>query len=222
MDVASHIQIIRQRLDDRVEPYMVSDDAILHEINRVRREFAAELLPLSTTQSLFYSANNPLVLAPENLIKVRDLWASNLNKVQITTLVELLPLLTDDYGLQIAANWMALTGMPRYAITDFQTGYFRLVPTPIEAGTLTLLGYVYPEDLELSDADDEFLPRWQDHFHESVLATLFHSHDYELENPQMAQQWAAKWQETLFKARSEIERNTRGPGTVRFNSRGVW
>lgn len=220
------VELVRERLDDKSEPYLVSDDMLAEIIDDVQHEYCEATLCLtdSDTYTITLIAGTSLYQLDSRIAKVRRGYlTSGLRRVDAVTRKGIEDVYyTVDYGAQNQYAWRTATGEPRYMVTDYDDGYVRVVPIPTAVDTIELEVYLRPAPITdvgdtLTLADDkarDLIP--------GVLAQCYGMQDSEIYDAKQEQMWLAKWERKLGRRTGQIERNTRGAGNVRFNRNGVW
>lgn len=215
---------VRERLDDVVEPFLVSTDRILDYLNWAQQTFCARTLYLSDASTFRFTIapNQEWIDLDEQIIKIRRLVLSSEHIVHpLTSLEAEQGSITMDYGLQTTTNWRAAVGTPRFLITDLEPRRGRLFPLPVVAATGVIECFRYPELMTLTD-DPEVEFRWHPVLVAGAAMQVFKGTDYELRNQREAEAAEIQFERGLAEATVAIERDRRGPGVVRFNRQGVW
>lgn len=215
---------VRERLDDVIEPFLVSTDRILDYLNWSQQTFCARTLYLSDASSfrVTITPDQEWVDLDEQIIKIRRLILSSGQIVHPLTRLEAeLGAITSDYGPRFVANWRSAAGTPRYLITDLEPRRGRLYPIPVAAATGVIECFRYPELLTLTD-DPEVEFRWHPVLIAGAVMQVFRGTDYEVPNPRDAQAAEIEFERGLAEATIAIERERRGPGVVRYNRQGLW
>lgn len=149
MNLAALRELARIDLDDRVEPYLWTDEELDEAANDAVMEAArrARLLRDSTTPAITQiplSAGQALVTLDPRVIRVdRARLASASSPLDLVLLRD---------ADRRAPGWEDYEpATPRYLIPDYQTGAVRLVPAPAATDTLRLTVIRLP----LADMDDD-------------------------------------------------------------------
>lgn len=213
---------VREKLNDIVEPFLFSDGKIYDALSRAQRDFVERTLCLQRVFELQLLEGISEYPLDEYTMKVRRISDENGYVIQPRTVSEMdLGFVTRDYGQMTVMNWRAMTGQPRYAVTDLVDRRLFFVPTPATDVKVSVEAYVYPEDLS-ETTEPEIPVRWVDELLAGALMNLFRLHDMELYDPREAEAWEKRWEVALFRAVGFVERDQRGSSAGRFNRNGVW
>jgi hypothetical protein len=218
--------MIRARLDDSSEPYLISDTLLAEALDDAQREYAKRTLCLrdASNYSITVTADEPLYDVDPLIMSIRSArLATSLRNVVPTTLAQISERIgTPDYGL-FTSNWQDATGTPEFAITDMETDKIRLVPIPTYTSeTMNLIVYLYPTPITALDVELTIPDRMRPDLVAGALHRLYRIEDAEIYDPKAADRWGRDWAEKLHRAESDLKRDTRGGGVVRMSTRGVW
>jgi len=219
------VTIIRSKLADTVEPYLLSDDDLVHYIDEAQREYAERTLCMrdATTYTVSVTADDPWITVDPRILHIREgyLQTSRRTLKPITLSRMSGELFSPDYG-QLRVGWRTTTGTPEYMITDIQEGAIRLAPIPVASETLEFVASLYPADftdvddaLTLPDRDRRDLPY-------GVLMRVYGMQDSELFDPQAEAKNRSLWELAISRGVERHQKFSRGAGNVRFNNTGVW
>lgn len=228
MTIPELIAQIRIIIDDTVQPYMVSDEDIVFAIDSSQSDFAEQTYCLFSGADLTVEAteNSPWVTLPSNVLGVRALVNADGSYIRPVTTVEMDFGHFSSSGLAIRQDtWRALSGTPKFAVTDQSKDKLRLVPKPSADVTLTLEAYMLPTKID--DAAD--LLEIPSEYHSDLIAgaakILYGTQNVEIFDPNKSQEWAIKWQmaldvakEQLDTARRVVIRNFRLPRTMEYRN----
>lgn len=126
-----------------------------------------------------------------------------------------------DYGFT-STDWRDATGVPQYIITDMDTEFVRIYPIPQANDQVQLECYIYPDVIDDTDVEPMIPERWRMYLVAGALSHLYAIQDAELLDPEQQGFWQQRWMLELTKAQSQMNRNQRGPGTVKMSQQGVW
>lgn len=217
--------LIRQKLDDTVSPYLVSDTELYLALGLAQRRFAEETLclPNDGTYTLAVVAGTATYAIDDAIMKLRPGYLVTSERIVMPeTLVSITTkAVRDDYGLQ-KYDWRTATGTPEYMLTDRSSGFVTLVPIPVVTETMNLSGYLTPDHMTGAGDALEIPDRYRLHLVAGTLAELYLSQDNDIYDPKAASIWERKWAQNIASARSYIERDTRGPGIARASTQGLW
>lgn len=225
---AQLIQHIRVKLDDIVEPYLVSDADVIRALDVAQFQFAEQTFCLYDASSATVTtvAENPWVAVPDNVLRLRNLVRPTGEVVRPTTLAEL------EYGYARfednplpTATWRALTGAPRFAVTDMEPTRLRLVPIPTAVETLQIEAFIAPPSLIPVDNEPAIGERWLHDLIYGALMQIYSMQDTELYSPEASEQYRQRWEqaltiaiETLGRKQRDITRRFRLPRTLERNT----
>ena len=205
------IAAVRVRLDDVVLPYRVASSLILEQASLTQTEFARSTLALYGVSSGAVTADDPWLDIPETMIVVK---AVILDDVQLRpiTVGEL------DFGYFTIndaensgrfGNWRALTGTPKFVVTDMYPNKVRLVPYPDNDGTASIEGFVTPPDLVFDGIVTPVNPQIPLMYHELLMAgtllRLYLLMDVDVADANKAQFYGKQWYEGLAEARHNLQ-----------------
>ena len=224
MNTADLVMLVREKMDDLVEPYLTSDLMILDALNRAQKEFTRSTYSTYVEAPTTVIADDPWITLPEELLIVK---AATYNKKQIRviTMHELdigyfrgeatMPMTSTRW-----TDWRNLTGVPRFLITDVGPGRLRLVPTPDAATVITdttvlLEGYGIPAPMEINGADPNVPLQYVEDLSLGALFHLYNNQDTDLFNGGQSQMYFQLWRNLISDA--QVALNTQ----VRVQQRGM-
>lgn len=194
MDLSQLITICRDRIDDKVEPYLVSDDDWTRYAIQAQTEAAERSLSLLADYEIAIAAGQAdYLLDPLIIIPVRAKLTNGKTPLVKTTQRDIDRLQTE---------WATQTGHPRWFYEIEHT--IRLYPVPEEDDVLTLRAYSYPSstlsypdslDLEIEEKDHYFLTHW-------MCWEALSKSDNELYDSEMAQRELALFEKRFGPSRS--------------------
>ena len=201
MLVSELIALVRERVDDKVEPYLVSDAQMIQFANTAQREACergAVLFDSSTTGVCSYSVDagaGTVILDPSILTILRAQYDG-------TDLVRI-----------PAHGYAQLRARLRSASTPWGYldigGVLHFYPPPQDAGTLTLEVYRYPlADLESTDDEPEIPARdhvYLAHWMTWEAASLWDEAGDGVYDPELAKRELALFERRFGPARSATE-----------------
>jgi hypothetical protein len=209
---------------------MVSDADLLFALNSAQSDFAEQTFCLfsGTADTITTTVNDPWVDKPAKTLSVRALVRSDGSYIRPVTTVEM------DYGhfsssgLAVKQDtWRALTGNPKFAVTDQSKTKLRLVPMPTTVDTLTVEAYMLPADITATAS-----PEIPEEYHSDLLAgaasILYGSQNVEIFDANSSQEWQAKWFGAIEKAKDQLDtarrvvvRNFKLPRTIEYRNAPV-
>ena len=219
------IELVRERLDDRAEPYLVSDQQIATALDIAQREFVEETLCLTNSSSYtidvvadtaWYDVDPSIMHIRNGYLRTARTELAQASEADISDFLS-----APDYG-QIKNDWRSAEGTPQYMVTDLETDKIRLVPSPIQNDTLELSVHPYPTLVAESDTELSIPDIWRPTLVAGACAQLYRTDDAELYDAQAADRALGEWKMHLSRARAQYERNNRGPGRVHMARTGVW
>lgn len=159
MDLSQLITISRDRIDDKIEPYLVSDGDWTRYAIQAQMEAAERSLSLLYDYEIAITADQAeYATDPSVIVPVRAKLANGSTPLVKTTRRDI---------DRLQADWEPQTGQPRWFF-EFEHS-IRLYPIPEEDDVLTLRAYSYPQstlsypdslDLEIEEKDHYFLTHW--------------------------------------------------------------
>lgn len=138
------LSIFRSEVEDTVAEYFWTDEDFFWYLTEAQKEFAhnTDYFKDSTSDItiLNVTAGTPWVDIDPRLIEIRRVKLSGRSlPLRIVNFNELdREYTTGQYGEQLSGNWDTATGSPKLFVTDEQTGKARLIPGPINDGTINL------------------------------------------------------------------------------------
>lgn len=211
MKTTELLALVRTTIDDTIEPYLVSDADIVTYLSEAQKDFAEQTYCLfsATTETTSATSGNAWVDIPSNVILLRALVTSSGAYIRPVTTVEL------DYGHFSAGSgavkqntWRALTGSPKFAVTDQSSTQVRLVPAPTANATYTVEAYIRPEDLSI-DSGAEIDPVIPNEYQEDLVAgavyRLYGSQNVELFDPNKSVEWRMRWNDVIMRAINQLD-----------------
>jgi hypothetical protein len=163
MNLAALIAHTRQRIDDVVEPYWVSDEVLVAAANTAQREACERAL------LLYDNATQALCAVPITAGQAKYTLHPSVITVLHARVVgqdhPLIKAMQDDLDHHVA-NWFEKSGTPRWYFQREQ--FLRLYPAPDTSGVLHLELYRYPltdllvaaDEPELQEKDHVYLTHW--------------------------------------------------------------
>jgi len=127
--------------------------------------------------------------------------------------------LEDDYGLQsLSANWEALTGTPRYLVTDMISDKGRLVGIPADDDTLNLVIFRLPlTDIEDDGSEFEVTDlRHQRAFIHWMKKRAYEKHDTQTLNTKLSRDSELQFRSYAEEAKHQYRRLRMKAGTIRY------
>lgn len=228
MTISELITQIRIVIDDTVQPYLVSDDDIVFSIDSAQSDFAEQTYCLFSGADLAVEAvaNSPWVDLPSGVLGVRALVNSNGSYIRPVTTVEMDFGHFSSSGLAIRQEtWRALTGTPKFAVTDQSKEKLRLVPKPTANTTLTLEAYMLPTKISALTDTLEIPNEYHPDLIAGAARILYGTQNVEIFDPNKSQEWAVKWQMALETAKEQLDtarrvviRNFRLPRTMEYRN----
>lgn len=222
------IEILQSDIDDDIFPGYGDDSEsltpeakILFWLNLAQREWAriTEVLQDSSSFPTAVVAGEELSVLDDLIIRVLRIWFQNSRRVvdPVTQKQVECKYLGDDYGASIS-SWELSTGNPRYAVTDWQKGFLRWVPVPVENDTAILSVVRYPLDRITSCGSVMEIDRDEDQYAmlDFVKWKVYSQQDADVYDKELG----AIFRDTFFtKAESrkrEVHNLTKPGGAVRY------
>lgn len=228
MTVTELIAQIRIITDDTVMPYLMSDDDIVFAIDTAQSDFAEQTYCLFSGADLTVTATagSPWVTLPSNVLGVRALVNADGSYIRPVTTVEMDFGHFASSGLAIRQDtWRALSGTPKFAVTDQSKDKIRLVPKPTANATLTLEAYMLPTKLDDAATPLEIPSEYHADLIAGAAKILYGTQNVEIFDQNKSQEWAAKWQMALEAAKEQLDtarrvviRNFRLPRTMEYRN----
>jgi hypothetical protein len=224
MDTPALIMVVREKLDDLVEPYLVSDVDIVESLNRAQKEFVRSTYSTFVENTAPLIADSPWVEVPANVLIVRSVIHGDAQLRVVTShemeLGYFKVRTTSEMTTERWTNWRSQTGTPRFAITDVGPGKLRLVPTPNAAATVisptvTIEGYGVPDPMDLAGTPPNVPLQFLEDLATGALFHLYSNQDAELFNANQAQSYFQLWQHVIQDA--QVALGTR----LRVQQRGM-
>lgn len=214
MNTAEFISAVRIRLDDTKIRQRVSDDTILEQATLTQIEFARATLVLYDIVPSSITAGNPWLALPSNFFFVKSVLYG-MTQLRPITISEL------DFGyytLDTTENtnrfgsWRAVTGTPKFIVTDAYPDKVRVVPIPIANTAVSIEGYIIPP--AITTAVSPVIPEM---YHEVLVAgtllRLYSLFDIDVFNSSKAQVYGNQWYQGIAEAqnnlRTPLRRNIR-------------
>lgn len=211
MNTTDLVYIVRTVIDDTVEPYLVSDEDIVTYLSEAQKDFAEQTYCLfsATTETTSSTSGNAWVDIPSNVLTLRALVTESGAYIRPVTTIEL------DYGhfsvgggAVKQSTWRALTGTPKFAVTDQSSTQVRLVPAPTTGATYTVEAYIRPDDLSIATGS-EVDPVIPNEYHEDLVAgavyRLYGSQNVDLFDPDKSVEWRMKWNDIIMRAINQLD-----------------
>lgn len=186
MNLAELTQLFRLAANDQIEPYFWSDEAVAEWFNEAQDEAAIR-------GRLIHESDSALICA----IKVKPGQATyklhpSLYEIDYIALEregltnrQPLKLVSGERLNEVMPQWREREGDPEYAIQGDKG--IRLVPRPLDAGTVRLEGYRLPTSAMDSDSDEpELNSTHHRHLVQWALFKAFSVPDAEIFDPQRA------------------------------------
>jgi len=206
---------VRTLADDTVQPYFVDDAQLLVFLDDRQRELARDTLCLLRARfaPVAVKAGDPWVAPPPSVVKPRTAVSqadgTELRAVPVNEIAELM--LTNASGG--TSGWRAATGVPQYIVTDLDSEWWRLVPSPVAADVLDLEAYVYPDPIESTTCEPQVPDEYAEGLYLGVLADVFNIEDAEsMYDPKKALEYLTKWEVFKRDAANKHERDKRQGG----------
>lgn len=221
MTTAELITLVRQIIDDTVEPYLLTDEQIRTALANAEKEFALATLSNFKRSSVSITAGSPWADIPTDFIFVRSVLLDN-TQLRVVTTHEM------DYGFfdlgpgEDAVRWSQWRegeGTPKFAITDMGPDQLRLVPIPAADETLEVEGFGVPVSLDLAGS-----PMIPSTFHEALRLGAVHRiyamQDTEIGNQERAVQYLNLWMQEIGLARQTLQSEKRAQSRMMSLPRG--
>lgn len=214
MTSAELITALRARLDDEVEPYLVSTATLLEQASLTQVEFARVTLALYGVELVAITTDDPWLILPDNFFVVKTAVLDG-KQLRPVTLSEL------DFGYYTFNNsenterfdsWREAKGTPKFVVTDTYPNKLRLVPYPKIDGIVSVEGYVVPANLVLYDAgppevlavDPEIPALYHELLIAGTLLRVYSLFDADTFNMTRAQLYSTQWYQGLAEAQNNL------------------
>lgn len=214
MTSAELIAALRVRLDDEVEPYLVSTATLLEQASLTQTEFARVTLVLYGVESVAITADDPWLTLPSNffVVKTAVFGGKQLRPITLSELDFGYYTFNDFENTTRFGDWREASGTPKFLVTDTYPNKLRLVPYPKINGTVSVEGYVVPADLAIYDvgppevlAVDPKIPELYDELLiAGTLLRVYSLFDSDTFNMTRAQLYNAQWYQGLVEAQNNL------------------
>lgn len=221
MTTVELITLVRQIIDDTVEPYLLTDEQIRTALANAEKEFALATLSNFKRSSVSITAGSPWAVIPTDFIFIRSVLLGNI-QLRVVTTHEM------DYGFfdlgpgetsMRWTNWREEEGIPKFAITDMGPDQLRFVPIPSTDETLEVEGFSVPVSLNLAGS-----PTIPSIFHEALRLGAVHRiyamQDAEIGNQERAAQYLNLWMQEVGLARQTLQSEKRAQSRMISLPRG--
>lgn len=206
---------IRVQLDDRAQPYLVSDDDILSALDQAQNEFVEQTLCLTDATSFSVTTEPGIAffVVDPMILKLRAAYSETQQRdVQVVS----------RQYFESLGRRRGTTGDVSYILTDTTTGRGEFIPTPVRAEVIRFDVYLHPTPLVHEGIDPSIPDRFRRHLIAGAMSILYGIADSQIYDAQAQSKWEMKWQMALRDSLGKVMRDQRGPAVVRFNSGGVW
>lgn len=210
MNTAEFISAVRIRLDDTRIRQRVSDDTILEQATFTQIEFARATLVLYDVVSSSITAGDPWLVLPSNFFVVKSviLDTAQLRPITISELDFGYYTLTTTENINRFDEWRAVTGTPKFIITDAYPDKVRVVPIPIANAVVSIEGYVIPP--AITTTVNPVIPEM---YHEVLVAgtllRLYSLFDIDVFNSSKAQVYGNQWYQGVAEAQNNLRTSLR-------------
>lgn len=208
MNSAELITAVRIRLDDTKVRHRVTDETILEQATFTQIEFARATLVLYDVASSSITAGDPWLTLPSNFFVVKTviLGTAQLRPITLSELDFGYFTLTTTENDSRFNGWRAVTGTPKFVVTDTYPDKLRLVPIPIANATVSIEGYVVSPAITAVVS-----PTIPEMYHEvlvaGILLRLYSLFDIDVFNSSKAQVYGNQWYQGI----AEVQNNLRTP-----------
>lgn len=211
MNTSDLVMVAREKLDDLVAPYLVSDADMVKALNRAQKEFVRATYSTFVENTAALVADDPWVDVPANVLIVRSVIHNNL-QLRVVTTHEM------DFGYfrttgQMTSsrwtNWRAETGTPRFAITDMGPGKIRLVPKPDATAAaadpnMIVEGYGVPDPMDLVSVDPNVPIQYVEDLSLGALFYIYSNQDTDVFDTNQAQLNYQLWNNVIRDAQMAL------------------
>ena len=204
------VAAIRVRLDDTLNPPRVSTSTILEQASLTQCEFARSTLVLFDTVDVTVTPSTGWVEVPDNFffLKTAILNGTQLRSITISELDFGYYSFNKKENTERFANWRAVTGTPKFIVTDMFADRARLVPYPQTEVVVSLEGYVIPSKLSLT-VNPEIPEAYHELLVSGTLMRLFVLFDVDVLNESKAQVYSTQWYQGLAEAQNNLRTGLR-------------
>lgn len=211
MNTVDLVIAVREKLDDLVEPYLISDLDMLDALNRAQKEF------VRSTYSTFIDNIAPITDAspwadiPANVLVVRSVIHNN-KQLRVVTTHEMdfgYFRTTGDMTSARWTGWRAETGTPRFAITDMGPRQLRLVPRPDAAAVssdpnIILEGFGIPDPMDLISVNPNVPMQYEEDLALGALFHIYSNQDTDFFDVNQAQNYFQLWKGVIRDAQAAL------------------
>jgi len=126
--------------------------------------------------------------------------------------------LSSDYGISVHRDWRAdgVTGTPRILITDEESGYYTLYPTPVANDVCQLVVYRLPKAPIYDGGVLEIPEEYRLKLITGMKAQAYLKMDEETHDEDLALKYKTQWLVDLQKFTAEFKQARKGPHKVRY------
>ncbi len=200
MNTTELIERVKLRLDDKIEPRVFNDAAILIALNDAQNEFALRTLCIfDGDEEISVTAQSPWATLPTGTCWVTAAWLSAEIPLRLVTQHELEFGYFEINGVESPtrhSGWRTAEGTPTFLVTDLGPHAARLVPRPIAGDSLFIERYRLPVTMT-ADVDPEIASTFHSDLVIGALAYLFDVPDTETYDKEEARLKRAAWEGRL-------------------------
>lgn len=211
MNTVELVMVVREKLDDLVEPYLVSDVDMVEALNRAQKEFVRSTYSTFVENTAPITDASPWVDVPANVLIVRSV-IHNDKQLRVVTTHEMdfgYFRTTGDMSSTRWTNWRAVSGTPRFAITDMGPGQLRLVPRPdvtavSDDPNITLEGYGVPDPMDLTSVNPNVPMQYEEDLALGALFHIYSNQDTDFFDVNQAQNYFQLWKGVIRDAQAAL------------------
>ena len=222
LETADLLAILREDLDDPEMPGNGDDSDCLWSDSELTRYLAeAQEIVCSKADVLFDQTTFTITTAADG--DGLYAWDPGITKIRkgIVTGQRVLDVLSvseinrkfnvTDLGWTLT-DWEESEGDPKYIVTDYEVGYVRLVPIPVQAETIKLHVYRLPTDSAVMEIPERYR-------RELLLFAKYKAYDKndaDVHNGNLALKYKGEWKQALNELTKEEKRRNKGAQVVAY------
>lgn len=227
LTIAQLITQARERLDDKVEPYLWSDTELYLFLDLAQKRFVkkTDMLrtgTICTTITVPIAEDYEFVTFDDSILRIRSAsLESDSRTIRVINANEVEEYgIETDYGVSLTGAWRTRTGTPEYLVCDIDEGKGRVIPIPTADDTLQLVVDRLPiKDITVGGDPDALEIRDDDHrfgLIDWVAHLAYKKDDVETFDPDKSEKARMSFEAMCMEAKYEIRRRRRAVGNVRY------
>jgi hypothetical protein len=189
------------------------DSEILDWLAEAQRELCerVDLLFDATTYELTMEAGTDLYALDDNITKIRRGKVAGGRTLEAVSVKELLRRYQPSEFEISVLDWESMTGDPKYLVTDYEVGFVKMVPEPLEVEVIELHVYRLPtaDAMEIPNKHRRSLLHKAKHL-------AYMKDDVDSQNLTKAEYHEAKWEQAVNEIDRQFKRLHRGPQVVAY------